>query len=166
MLHIGDVGEIDLSTPVWIAPFVAIVIELGQAPRGPFEKGVLDLITYIPRDEVVSFHSWGEPAAMEDMSAKFPNLWVLHSGSMPLPAIFPEPKLVWDGGFPTSLQHIRLEAPVVDGGNWGPLTTFLSRRAILGNRLDSLTLDRSPHMYLEVEQRIRSMVREFRVTWA
>ena len=137
-----------------ITPFVGIIIE----------KGALDLIAYIPRDEVVCFRSWGEPAAIEDMFAQFPNIRTLHSVSILLPAIFPEPNLDGNERIPTSLQHIHLDLPVVDGGDWSPLTTFLARRASSENRLDSLTLDRSPRMSLTVEERIRSMVQEFRIT--
>ena len=168
MLHIGDVGVVDLSTPVWnqIAPFVTIAMEPepDQPPQGPLERGVLDLISYTPRDEVVFLHSWGEPAVTEEMFTQFPNLRSLHAGSVPLPAVFPRSNLDGNGGVPTSLQHLRLEKPIMDGGDWSPLTTFLARRVSSGNRLDSLTLDRSPHVCLEVEEHIRSMVQEFRIT--
>jgi len=165
VLHIGDVGGIELSTLVWMAPFVEIVMELDQEPQGPLEKGVLDLFAYLPRDEVIFLHSLVEPAAIEDMSTQFPNLRALRSVSIPLHTVFPAPNLDGNEGAPTSLQHIRLELPIVDGGGWSPLTTFLTRRASSGNRLESLTIDRPPRLYLDVEERIRSMVQEFRVTW-
>ena len=168
MLHIGDVGGIDLSSSVWLqlAPFVVITMDAEQTARDLSEKGFLDLVPQIPQDEVVYLHSWGVAAAMEDMSAKFPKLRALHSGSIPLPAVFPESNPDGNGGIPTSLQHIRLEAPVVDGGGWRPLTTFLARRVFSGNRIDSSTLDRSPRMHLEAEEDIRSMVGKFRITHA
>ena len=154
IFHVGDAGGIDLSTPMWeqIVPSVSITTEL--------VNGSLDLVAHTPRDEVVSFYSWGEPAAMEDISTQFPNLRALHSCSMPLPVVFPELCLDGNERIPPSLQHVFLEGIVVDGGDWSPLTTFLTRRVSSGNRLDSLTVD-GPHMCLEVEGHIRSMVREF-----
>ena len=165
-LHICDAGGIDLSTPVWtqIAPFVVIANRSQDAWSRPMAKVFLNLVSYTPRDEVVYFRSWNEPAVMEDTSARFPKLKALHSGFMPLPAIFPGSNLDRNEGIPTSLKHIRLEQPVLEGCDWGPLTNYLACRSSSGNRLDSLTLDRSPRMCLEVEEHIRSMVREFRIT--
>jgi len=165
-LHVADMGGIDLSTPVWaqVGPFVTIAMELDQAPRDLSEDTLLDLVPYLPQDEVVYFRSWCERVAMESVSTRFPNLRTLHPGSIPLPNIFPGPNPGGNGNIPDSLQHIILEWPVVGGGDWSPLTNFLTHRASSGNRLHSLTLDRPPHMCPKVEEHIRSMVRELRIT--
>jgi len=167
-LHIGDVSGFDLSTLTRspIVPFVAIAMDLDQAFWNLPGKGFLDLVPYIPQDEVVYLRSWGEPAAMEDMSTRFPKLRALRPVLIPLPTVFPGSSLDGNGGIPTSLQHIHLELPIVDDGDWSPLTAFLACRVSSGNQLDSLTLDYSPQMCLGVEEHIRSMVREFGVTWA
>jgi len=160
-------GGIDLSTTVWrkIAPLVVIAIHPDQAPYDLLRKAILDLVPYTPRDEVICFRSKGDLAVMEDMSTRFPKLRALHSGLVPLPAAFPGSSLDGNGGIPAFLQHIHLERPIVNGGNWSPLTDYLACRSSSGNRLDSLALDRSPHMRRDVEEYIRSMVREFRITY-
>ena len=100
MLHIGNVGGIDLSTSVWLqlAPFIVITMDAEQTPRDLLQKGFLDLVPHIPQDEIVYLRSWGVAAAMEDMSAKFPKLRALHSGSIPLPTVFPESNPDGNGG--------------------------------------------------------------------
>ena len=164
-LRVGDMGRIDPSTPVWrrIVPFISIALALDQTL---LEKVFLDLVPYTPQDEVVYLCSWDEPATMEDMSTRFPKFRALHSCSIPLHTVFPGSALDGDGEISTSLQHIFLEQPVVVGGNWSPLTTLLARRASSGNRLESLRLELSPHMCLEAEEHIKSMVREFKITRA
>ena len=160
-LNIGDVGGIDLSTSVrgQITPFVVIAVYLCEEPRDLLGKAFLDLVSYTPRDEVIHLHSRGEPAVMEDMSARFPKLRTLHSELIPLLAVFPGSSLDGNRGIPTSLQHIFLEQPGMDGpGDWNPLTSFLACRSSSGNRLDSLTLDRSPHMCLEVQEHITGVL--------
>ena len=166
MLHISDVAGIDLSTPVLdqIAPFVVIAMWSNQIPQDQLEKGVLDLVAYIPQDEVVSFHSWDEPAVMDHISPRFPNLRALHSGSIPITAVFSRSNLDKNGGISTSLRHLILEQPILDHGDWLPLTYFVSHRSSSWNRLDSLTLKRPPLMRPQLEEYLRGMVREFRIT--
>jgi len=167
ILRIGDVDGIDLSTPVWwrITPFVVITVGLRHAPRDPLGEAFLDLVSYSPRDEVIYLHSGGEPAVMEDMSTRFPKLRALHSDLIPLFAVFPRSNLESNGGIPTSLRHIFLERTHMDHpGDWDLLTNFLACRSSSGNQLDSLTVDRSPHMCLEVQEHIRSMVQEYGVS--
>ena len=164
-LHVADVGRMDLSTPVWvqISSFVMITMELEPTPQaqGLSEKWFLDLIAHFPRDEIVSFRSWDQPTTIQDVSAQFPNLRAIHSGSMPLPAAFPESNLDGDEVLLPSLQHVFLERPVVYGGDWSPLVAFLACRASSGNRLESLTVTDS-HMCPRMEEHVRTMVQEFR----
>jgi hypothetical protein len=60
------------------------------------------------------------------------------------------------------LQYIFLERVVADGRDWTPLTTFLSRRASPGNRLDSLEVFNSSFMRSEEVEDIGNTVRDFR----
>ena len=161
--RVANMGGIDLSTRVWdrVPPFVSITLGPAQGSQDISEKGFLDLIPHIPRHEVVSFYSLADSAAMEDMSIQFQNLRALHSCSMSLLAVFPESNLDGNNWLPPSLQHVVLERPTVDGGDWSPLTTFLACRASSGNRLDSLAVVGS-HMCPRVEGHVRSMVQEFR----
>ena len=160
--HTYDVGGIGLSTPVCsrVTPFVSITM-WGRTPQDLLGKAFLNLVEHTPRDEVVSFRSLDGPAAIEDLSTQFPNLRALQSGPVPLRAVFPEPNLGGNERILPSLQYIFLERPIVGGGDWSPLTTFLACRASSGNQLDSLTIIGS-HMCPRVEGYVRSMVREFR----
>ena len=65
-----------------------------------------------------------------------------------------------DEGVLPSLQRIELLGRPA-GDDWSPLTAFLARRASSGHRLGSLVILYS-HMCLEVKERIRSVVQEFR----
>jgi hypothetical protein len=51
--------------------------------------------------------------------------------------------------------------PHLSGGDWSPLTNFLTRRAAVGNRISSLSLRRYPHMGEDVVESIRRAVEVF-----
>ena len=161
-LSAGDEGGIGLSTLSWQIPtFLEITMELDRTRRGLLEKEVLDLIAHAPRDEIVWFSSWGDPITVEHISDDLPNIRTLQFCAMSLSAVFPESNLDGNERIFPSLQHIILRDPIVDGGDWSPLTTFLVSRVSSGSRLDSLTVTGSTHMCLGVEGFIRSMVKEF-----
>ena len=167
-LCVGDVCAFDPSTPMWgqVATFVKVTVTLDQTMatnRDRSVKGVLDLIPYTPRDEIVYFRSWGEPAAMEYISINLPNLRTLQFGGMRLSAALRGSNLDGNDNFWPFLQHIFIERLFVEDDGWDPLATFLAHRASSGNRLGSLVVVSSPHMCLEVEERIRGLVQEFRV---
>jgi len=161
--HVGDVDGIVLSTPATtrIRTFIVITVWLDQRPKELLMGVPLELITQIPREEVVYLEVFGEPAAMEDVSAQLPNLRGLHFKKTPLLSIFPVSALDGDGKIFPSLRHIYLDHIPIRGGDWGPLMTFLYHRAISGDRLCSLVIDGSPRMHPWVEDRIRSTVQEF-----
>ena len=162
-MRVGEVRGVDLSVlPIrGIDSFVEIIVEPNEAPRGEeLDKTVLDLIAHVPREEIVFFETRGGRVAMGNVHARFPNLGALSFNATPLTAVFPNPN---PDGVLASLRHVFLQNPVVNGGDWSPLMTFLSRRASSGNRLDSLEMSYSPHMCLELVERIRSMVRGFSI---
>ena len=57
------------------------------------------------------------------------------------------------------LNHIVITEPYLTGGDWSPLTNFLSRRAVVGNRISSLKLT-SGHLQMDedVVESIERMV--------
>ena len=159
IFHMGDVGEIHPSAPESerMVSFMGIVVCVDQSPFGNLlEKAIFDLITGTPREEIVYLKTHRSPV-MEGIYSKLPNLKALYSDTIPLSAVLPKGK-----GILPSLQHIFFERVVADGGDWGPLVAFLSRRASSGNRLASLTIVRSSFMRTEVVENIRRVVREFR----
>ncbi|KAF9653325.1 hypothetical protein BDM02DRAFT_3182863 [Thelephora ganbajun] len=164
-LHVGDVGGIDFSAPApgQMNKFVVIRIELNQMlPKDLLEEATLDLITHVPREEIVYFRAYGEPVAMEDMSVQLPYLRALHLVGTSLSAAFPKPTPDNDGKIFPSLQHITLDQVAVRRADWSPLTTFLTRRASSGSQIDTLEITGSYNMHVRVESSIGSMVREFR----
>lgn len=105
----------------------------------------------------------GDAVAMEEVSAQFPHLRALRFGGTPLHVAFPNPTPSIDGEIFPSLQHLTLDCVSAEGGNWGPLTTFLARRVSSGSQLDTLEICRSSSLHPDVEELIRRAVPEFRV---
>ena len=165
-IRAGDVGVIDPSTPAWeqVDTFVEIIMkmEMHQIPQDQLEREALDLIAHTPREEIVCFCLWGNPLAVRDMSAQFPNLRILHLGAVSLLPIFQEPNLDGNEKFLPSLQHIFAERVLAGDDRWGSLVTFLAHRASSGNPLGSLTVVDSIHMCLPEKERITGVVQDFR----
>jgi len=162
---LGDAGGIDLSTLTWSSKsrFIIIGIMLNTSRRRDIlGSAVLDLVAHIPQGDVVHFRRYGPPIAMENTHSQFPNLRTLFYSSASLLNIFPNPSLVGEDKISPSLESVVLDYMFADDGNWTPLTTFLSRRASSGNRLDTLVVNGSSHMCPGVVEDIRGMVRELR----
>ena len=162
MLRAGDTCGTGLPDPVICGDWpVTIEVKLNQTPGDLSEKGVLDLIAHTPRDEIVLFESFCGLAAVEDISAHFPNLKALQleSPTVPLSTIFPESGMGGDGGVLPFLQHIGFLS-CRDCDDWSPLTAFLARRVSSGYRVGSLMISHS-HVCPEVEECIRGIVPVF-----
>ena len=163
--RMGNVGGIHPSTPESerMVSFMGIIICVDQLPpENLLERAILDLIPDTAQAEIVYFKTHRGPA-MNGTYAQLPNLRALHFDTIPLSAVLPEPNLGWDGGVLPFLQYLSLERVVADGGDWGPLVTFLSHRASSGNQLDSLAIVLSSFTRPEVQDGIRSVVRELRI---
>ena len=161
ILHVGDVGGLCPSTPVSerMVPFVAITIDSVQTPPDDSrERIILDLIAHIPQEEIVYLRTYGNPTVMEIIYTRLPNLRSLYAGTTPLSAVFPKRGTSDNRNLPF-LQHVFLERVVADGGDWTPLTTFLSRRA----SLDSLEIFNSSYMRPGEAEDMGKVVRHF---WA
>ena len=139
--------------------FVTITLELNEVlHKDAQEQVILDLLAHAPREEIVHLEAAGNPVTTENT---FPNLRVLSFDRIPLSPVFPEPD--GNNGFLLSLQRLSLRKLAVDGGDWTPLTTFLSCRASSGNRLDTLEIFGSPHMCPATVDVVRGMVRELKI---
>ena len=76
----GDVGELDFSAPEWrrVDAFFGIVMLLEETlDKRAMEKAALDLASYAPLEEVIYLHTYENPAAMEGVNVRFPNLKAL-----------------------------------------------------------------------------------------
>ena len=158
-LRAGDAGGIDFSTLERKNTFVAISVRLNWLPNGDeLERTILDLIAYVPREEVFYFRVLDTPVNVEDASAQFPNVRALALDRIMLYTAFPSPNPVGDVVTFPFLEHVLWET-MYDDDDWSPLVDFLARRASLGNRLDTLVIGGS-HVCSEVAESIRGMVRE------
>ena len=166
VFHVDDIGGTDIPTTGFarMKTFLVITLEFGDIPlEVPMEKLTLDLLTHVPREEVVYFRVYGKPVAMEDISAQFPNLKGLYLERTPLSAAFPELNLDTDREIFPSLQYALLDWVDVDGGDWSPLTTFLDRRGSSGNRLPSFSIIGPYYVLSEIPEILRGIVQELRV---
>ena len=130
-------------------------------------KLFLDSLRHIPHGHVVCYESPSELLKSPELSAGMSNLIELRLVRVRLSGWFVEPdpggtRAYWE--LPPSLKYLLLVAPTLDGGDWSPLTNFLSRRASVGHRLDSLTINERPHICRDVVDDIGSMVGNFEIS--
>ncbi|KAF9653347.1 hypothetical protein BDM02DRAFT_3182877 [Thelephora ganbajun] len=143
--------------------FMAISITLDQVlPQDLLEETTVDLISNIPREEIVYFRAHDKHTAMGDISAQFPHLKTLHLVGVPLSAAFPKPTLDNHGKILPSLQHITLDWVVVHNNDWNLLKNFLSSRAFSGSEVDTLEIIGSYDMHPRIFRSIEGKVRKFR----
>jgi hypothetical protein len=93
------------------------------------------------------------------------NLTHLHLEGADLSTWFAEPDIREPHIFKDLLRglcSITIKEPNLSGGDWGPLTDFLTRRTAVGNRISSLSLSRYPHMGEGVVESIRRAVEVFK----
>lgn len=147
----GDVNGFDNYPSNEVNWFMEITgLEPGDGgPRGTeCERSVLDSIAHIPHDHTIELRF----AAY----VYFPR-WFAEQDS---------------GGTRTyrellpSLTRLLLVSPILNGGDWSPLTIFVSCRASVGKPLDSLVIRKCPHMCPDVMDDIRRAVRSFEVSWS
>jgi len=144
--------------------FMRITLELDETlPNDVREEVILDLIAHIPRVEIVCLQIHCNSVAIGNVYAQFPNLKTLFLKGTTLSIVFPRQNPDGDESILHSLRCMFLQDLVVGGGDWSPLTTFLSRRASSGNRLDTLEISWSPHMCPEVVESIRGAVQEIKI---
>ena len=126
------------------------------------EEALLNLITQVPREEVVYFQACSRPISTEVISAQLPYLRAMHFDTTPPDLAFPK-SILDQGRMFLHLQHLTLDWVDECGDNWSPLTTFLDHLASSGNKLDTLEIGGSYDMHPRVEERVRSAVQEFRM---
>ena len=142
--------------------YAKIVIRLGRTPPQDFSVEVLlDLIAFLPREEITLFATHSFPVPMEAISAKLPYLKVIVIEWIALHIAFSKSNVDQDEVFPSlDYMRINLYQGATRFGEWEPLTTFLGRLASSGNRLDTLEVLGDYLMGSEVEERIRGVVRK------
>jgi len=159
--NIGDVGSLDPFISVFdrVAWFGSVDIYPNETlHQDLLEREILDLITHTPQEDITYFQVYEQLITMEAISTQFPDLRALCFSGTPLSAVL---DLGGDGEIFPALQYVFLDRVLMYDYDWSPLTTSLTRRAVSGNRLDTLEISGSPHMCAEAEAQIRSVVRHF-----
>ena len=163
-LHINDAGGVEFPAvgSTEADAFLAIHIVFNQRPRKDLkEETTLDLISYVPQEEIICFTAVSDPVGKKDLSAHFPHIRALYLKRSTLRVAFPKPTFDWDGIVFPSLRHVGLEEVVVRWEDWSPLIAFLERCSSCGNQLDTLAIVGSYSMRPAVEESIKGMVRKF-----
>ena len=162
-IRAGDARKCD--DPAGAVQFITIGAFLDWTPGTErAERIAFGLITCIPRDEVG--HLWTNLPILrsEEMCIEMCNLACIRLVEVELSTLFAEP----DGRGPhaskdllRSLDSIWMTRPILSGGDWSPLTNFLSRRAAVGNRICLLRFIGRPHMDEDVVESIKRAVEAF-----
>jgi len=156
--HIG--GE--PAEVVWFVEMTAIIstsLEDDEADRLCF-----DLIAHIQREQVTSLQTNLPILRWEGLCAEMNNLTHLYLVDIDLSKWFVELGVRRSHGLNEvlrGLNHIVITRPTLGGGDWRPLTNFLSRRAAVGNRISSLKLTGHPRMDEDVVRSIEYVVDVF-----
>ncbi|KAF9785006.1 hypothetical protein BJ322DRAFT_802415 [Thelephora terrestris] len=164
-LRVEDIGVAGFSAPepLWLNTLVETIIHLDPMPPADvLEEALLDLIAYVPREEIVFFQACNSTISADVMSTQLPYLVGIRFEETPLDVAFPKSTLDHGEIFP-HLQHLSLHHVVIRRGGWSPLTTFLDHLAASGKRLDTLEIHGFCDMHPGLEERVRRAVREFRV---
>ena len=123
-----------------------------------------DLIAHIPREQVTSLQTNLPILRREELCVEMRNLSYLNLVDIDLFTWFMEPVVRGPHEFQEllrNLDHIVIIRPTLRGGDWSPLTNFLSRRAAIGNRISSLRLSDHPSMDEDVVESIRRVADVF-----
>ena len=160
----GDTGGGDYSAGmVW---FMKVSVVMGGTPKkGETEKMASDLVRHIPREQIIDLRTTLPILYLEELCVEMRNLTRLLLDRVDLPTFFVEPGVYGSHVFMDllhSLDHIVIIAPTLSGGDWSPLTDFLSRRAAAGNPISSLWISCRPHMDEDVAGNIKRAVKGFK----
>ena len=158
-IQAGDAREF---TQDW---FVAVdwTLDVNLGEEGA-DKLYFDVIAHIPQAAVVDVKTTLPILRSEELCVQMYNLAHLHLDDVDLSMWFAEPDARGPLVFKDllrGLRHITITHPSLSGGDWSPLTNFLTRRATVGNRISSLRIDHNLHMGEGVVESIRRVVEVF-----
>ena len=154
--HGGD----DSAVAGWFVEVSGFMdVELGDDEA---DRLCLDLISHIPREQIISLQTSLPILLSEELCIEMRNLTNLHLGAVDLSTWFAGQNIPIHHTFKKylrGLDHIVITEPVLSGGDWSPLTNFLSQRAGAGNRVSSLRLRGHPRMDQSVVESIERLVK-------
>ena len=162
-IMVGDACESYWNRGDW---FVVVSWTTGGILGEEVTRGLcFDIVAHIPLEEVVQLNAVGLPVLRsEQLCARMCNLTHLCFDGADLSTWFVEPDIYQPHLFRDLLPELRfltITHPSPSGGDWSPLTNFLTRRAAVGNRIYSLRLVDYPHIDEDVVKNIRRAVEVF-----
>jgi hypothetical protein len=160
-IFVGDACEGDPTREGWS---VAVSGGFSVTSEEEAEKLFFDVIAHIPQEKVVRLTTGLPILRSEELCVQMCNLTHLHLYQVDLSRWFVEPDTRKSHVFKDllcGLRSITIIEPRLSGGDWSPLTNFLTRRAAVGNRISSLSLSDYPHMGEGVVESIRRAVEDF-----
>jgi len=162
-LCMGDIHKgSDLTEADW---FLEVLARMSVRPGDEeADKMYFDLVSHIPRERVVTLETTLPILRSERFCAEMCNLTCLHLVGVDLSTWFAEPDISDHPPFEEllpRLDRIVITKSTLSGGDWTPLTNFLSRRAAVGNRISSLSLGGHPDMDEDVVGSIERVVGAF-----
>jgi hypothetical protein len=128
------------------------------------DKLWFNVIVHIPLEEVFYLTTILPILCSEDLCIRMCNLTHLRLFQVDLSTWFIEPDIRGPYVFKNllrSLRFISITEPRLSGGDWVPLTNFLTRRVAVGHRIFSLSLGDYPPMGGDVVENIRRAVEVF-----
>jgi hypothetical protein len=161
-IQVKDTCESDLTRKGWFATVKgATSVTLGEEEA---DKLCFDTIAYLPQEKVVNLSTTLPILRSEELCVRMCSLTHLHLEDVDLSTWFIEPDTREPHAFKDflrGLRHIAITNPRLSGGDWSPLTNFLTRRAAVGNRISTLRLSGYPPMDKGVIESIRHKVEAF-----
>jgi hypothetical protein len=160
-VKVGDACE---GHPTWVW-FVEMEGHLGHVimqKEEEAEKSCFDIFAHIPQENILELTAMTLPILRSgELCIQMCNLTYLHLGGVKLPEWFVEPAIPEPYVFKDILPRLRsISILSVDlcGGDWSPLTNFLTRRAAVGSRISSLIFQGHAPMDEGVVESIRRAV--------
>ena len=164
LLHIADApSHDDFSMVAWF--MMVDIVMSGALKKEEAEQTGLDLITHIPREQVIGLRTALPILRSKELCVEMRDLTYLHLIEVDLSTWFAESDIhgphAFEGLLP-SLDRILIIWSTLSGDDgWSPFTNFLSRRAEARNRISSLRLCRCPLIDDDVVETIKCAVKTF-----
>jgi hypothetical protein len=161
-IWVGDALEDDPTWGDWfvtIQGFTDMIIGEEDADKLSF-----DIIAHIPLERVAYLNVALPILRSEEMCIRMYNLTHIHLENLDLSTWFVEPGTREPDVFKDVLRGLRsisISRCGLSGGDWSPLTNFLTRRAAIGNRISSLWVPYYVRMDEDVVKSIRRAVDVF-----
>ena len=152
----------DSAGVVWFVTVkAAISATVGEVD---IEKMCFDLIPQIPLEEVVNLRTTLPILRSEELCVEMCNLVHLCLSDIDMSTFFVEPDVPKSHAHKDllrSLNSISIIQPILNGGDWGPLMDFLTRRAAVGKQISSFRIDGFPRIDTSMIERISCVVEDF-----